>query len=88
MLNYLLKFRFAFDLYKNQRLSDISLSFTNPFAHTTLIQYNPQNKELFTWDQGNLLTYPIRYSDMDKNNTKEESDEMKNGTTGISKITD
>lgn len=76
------------DLYKNQRLSDISLSFTNPFANTILLQYNHQNKELFTWDQGNLLTYPIRYSDMDKNNTKEESDEMKNGSTGISKIID
>lgn len=76
------------DLYKNQRLTDISLSFTNPFANTILLQYNHQNKELFTWDQGNLLTYPIRYSDMDKNNTKEETDEMKNGSTGISKVTD
>lgn len=61
-------------MYKNVRLNDIGLSFTNPFAHTTLIQYNHQSKELFTWDQGNLLTYPIRYNAMSYNSSNRESD--------------
>ncbi|KAL5235357.1 hypothetical protein ACI65C_002767 [Semiaphis heraclei] len=67
--------RFALDLYKNVRLNDVDLPFTNPFAHTTLIQYNPHNKELFTWDQGNLLTYPIRYNAMGLNITNKELDD-------------
>jgi len=75
--------RFALDLYKNIRLNDINLSFTNPFANTTLVQYNPQYKELFTWDQGNLLTYPIRYHDMGTNSTNKEPDPSLSGTSEI-----
>lgn len=73
------------DLYKNVRLNDVDLPFTNPFAHTTLVQYNPQNKELFTWDQGNLLTYPIRYNDMG-NSTKEEREPKSSYLTSIEKL--
>lgn len=76
-------FRFALDLYKNERINDVNLSFTNPFAHTTLVQYNPQYKELFTWDQGNLLTYPIRYHDMGTNSTNKEQDPSSNGISEI-----
>lgn len=72
-------------MYKNVRLNDVDLSFTNPFANTTLIQYNSQNKELFTWDQGNLLTYPIRYNDMGSNSTKGEQDSSLNESSGILK---
>lgn len=72
-------------MYKNVRLNDVDLSFTNPFANTTLIQYNYQTKELFTWDQGNLLTYPIRYNDMGSNSTKGELDFSLNESSGILK---
>lgn len=72
--------RFALDLYKNVRLNDVDLLFTNPFAQTSLIQYNFLSKELFTWDQGNLLTYPIRYNSVAGNSTDREPD------TGESKI--
>lgn len=75
---YKIQFRFALDLYQNIRLNDVDLSFTNPFANTTLVQYNPQSKELFTWDQGNLLTYPIRYNDMGSNSTNRESNTKTN----------
>ncbi|XP_050443894.1 uncharacterized protein LOC126847631 [Adelges cooleyi] len=75
--------RFALDLYKNVRLNDVDLSFTNPFAHTSLVQYNSLTRELFTWDQGNLLTYPIRYHDMDSNSTNGELNTEINFMTGI-----
>ncbi|XP_075215679.1 uncharacterized protein LOC142321462 isoform X2 [Lycorma delicatula] len=67
--------RFALDLYKNELLEDVNVSFTNPFRHTTMIGYNPLNKELFTWDKGNQLTYPIRYHELGYNTSKEEKGE-------------
>ncbi|KAB0803596.1 hypothetical protein PPYR_00566 [Photinus pyralis] len=57
------RIRFALDLYNN-RLLDINLSFTNPFSRTTMVGYNHRNKELFSWDKGNQLTYPIRYNEI------------------------
>ncbi|XP_065337582.1 uncharacterized protein LOC135938024 [Cloeon dipterum] len=65
------KIRFALDLYKNMLL-DVSLPFTNPFRKTTMISYNARSKELFTWDKGNQLTYPIRYHESGYNSTKED----------------
>ncbi|BES91463.1 OLF [Nesidiocoris tenuis] len=67
--------RFAFDLYKLEPLLDVSMEFTNPFRRTTMIAYNHKNKELFTWDKGNQLTYPIRYHEIGYNLTKEERGE-------------
>lgn len=55
------KIRLALDLY-NLKLLDSTLTFTNPFRRTTAVSYNARSKELFTWDQGNQLTYPIRYN--------------------------
>ncbi|KAF4526436.1 hypothetical protein B566_EDAN015068 [Ephemera danica] len=65
------KIRFALDLYRN-KLLDLILPFTNPFRKTTMISYNARNKELYTWDKGNQLTYPVRYNDIGINMTKEE----------------
>ncbi|PNF35348.1 hypothetical protein B7P43_G02585 [Cryptotermes secundus] len=68
------KIRFALDLYKNQLL-DVNLPFTNPFRGTTMVGYNHKNKELFTWDKGNQLTYPIRYHEIGYNTSKEDKGE-------------
>ncbi|XP_063220620.1 uncharacterized protein LOC134530022 [Bacillus rossius redtenbacheri] len=68
------KIRFALDLYKNNLL-DVNLPFTNPFTRTTMIGYNHRSKELFTWDKGNQLTYPVRYHEIGYNLTKEERPE-------------
>lgn len=57
------KIRFALDLY-NSKWLDSALTFTNPFRKTTAVAYNARSKELFTWDAGNQLTYPIRYNSM------------------------
>ncbi|KAK3874231.1 hypothetical protein Pcinc_020804, partial [Petrolisthes cinctipes] len=58
------RIRIAFDLYKGE-MEDIDLPFNNPFSYTTLLGYNYKAKMLFSWDKGNLLTYPVRESGMD-----------------------
>ncbi|CAH1169822.1 unnamed protein product [Phaedon cochleariae] len=73
------KIRFAFDLYKNNLL-DVNLAFTNPFRKTTMLGYNARNQELYSWDKGNQLTYPVRYHDIGYNVTsKEEKPESADG---------
>ncbi|XP_056636395.1 uncharacterized protein LOC130444995 isoform X1 [Diorhabda sublineata] len=73
------KIRFAFDLYKNNLL-DVNLAFTNPFRKTTMLGYNARNQELYSWDKGNQLTYPVRYHDIGYNSTtapgKDDRSEM------------
>ncbi|KAG8039221.1 hypothetical protein G9C98_003528 [Cotesia typhae] len=57
-----LEIRLALDLYRHAIL-DVHLSFSNPFRKTTMIRYNHKMKELYTWDKGNLLAYPVKYQD-------------------------
>ncbi|KAK9497198.1 hypothetical protein O3M35_004562 [Rhynocoris fuscipes] len=64
--------RFALDLYKNLLLEDVNIEYTNPFRRTTMIGYYHRNKELYSVDKGNHLTYPIRYHEIGYNTTKEE----------------
>ncbi|XP_014299177.1 uncharacterized protein LOC103574426 [Microplitis demolitor] len=61
-----LEIRLALDLYRHAIL-DVHLSFSNPYRKTTMIRYNHRMKELYTWDKGNLLAYPVKYQDT--NNT-------------------
>lgn len=70
------KIRLALDLY-NSKVLDPTLSFTNPFRKTTAVAYNARSKELFTWDRGNQLTYPIRYHSIGYDATSmEKGDDM------------
>jgi hypothetical protein len=62
--------RFALDLY-NQKLLEKELEFTNPFNATTTIGYNFNLKELYTWNLGNQLSYPVRINAMGTNVTRE-----------------
>ncbi|XP_068219056.1 uncharacterized protein [Palaemon carinicauda] len=57
------KIRFALDLYRKTFL-DVDLPFNNPFRNTTMLGYNPKTKEIYSWDNGNQLTYPIKYNDI------------------------
>ncbi|XP_047741615.1 uncharacterized protein LOC108681963 [Hyalella azteca] len=57
------KIRFALDLYTHQAL-DVDLLFSNPFRKTTTLGYNPLAKELYSWDSGNQLNYPVVYIDI------------------------
>lgn len=65
------RIRFALDLYKNILL-DVNLTFTNAFKRTTMVGYNHRFKELFTWDKGNQLTYPVRYHEIGYNYTSKD----------------
>ncbi|XP_070149471.1 uncharacterized protein [Polyergus mexicanus] len=57
-----MKIRYAFDLYRNT-MREVSLSFTNPYYKTTAVSYNHKTKELYTWNKGNQLAYPVKYRD-------------------------
>lgn len=72
------KIRLALDLY-TMKLLDVTLSFTNPFRKTTTVGYNHRNKELYTWDKGNQLIYPVRYHEIGYNQTtSDKHDELLN----------
>lgn len=57
------KIRLAIDLYRSILVDCDGLTFSNPFRKTTTVGYNHRNKELYSWDKGNQLTYPIRYNE-------------------------
>ncbi|XP_068986709.1 uncharacterized protein [Bombus flavifrons] len=66
-----MKIRLAFDLYKNVTIP-VHLSFTNPYHKTTAVSYNHKTKELYTWNKGNQLAYPIKYQGSTNATAKEE----------------
>ncbi|KAK0161719.1 hypothetical protein PV327_008137 [Microctonus hyperodae] len=57
-----MEIRLALDLYRHAML-DVHLTFTNPYRKTSMIRYNHRLKELYTWDKGNLLAYPVKYQE-------------------------
>ncbi|XP_043280987.1 uncharacterized protein [Venturia canescens] len=61
-----MKIRLALDLYKSTSL-DVNLSFANPYRKTTMVRYSHKTKELYTWDRGSLLAYPVRYQNIGYN---------------------
>lgn len=50
---------FAYDLYDNQMIDDISLPFRNPYGMNNMIAYNHDEKKIYSWDHKNLLIYPL-----------------------------
>ena len=49
---------YAYDLYKKEKRS-VRLKFTNPFQMNNMISYNPLERQIYSWDKGNQLTYPL-----------------------------
>jgi gliomedin len=49
---------FAYDLYLGEKLS-VRLRLTNPFQMNNMVAYNANEKKIYGWDNGNLLTYSI-----------------------------
>jgi len=49
---------YAFDLYTKQRL-DVSLRFNNPYQMNNMIAFNHAERQIYSWDKGHLLTYPL-----------------------------
>jgi hypothetical protein len=70
------KIRFALDLYTGNRLLDKEIDFTNPLNGTSTIAYNHNTKELYTWNSGNQLTYPVKINAMGTNTTSDDFPEM------------
>lgn len=50
---------FAYDLYTKQTPS-VSLKFNNPYQMNNMVSYNPWEKKIYSWDNGNQLSYPLR----------------------------
>ncbi|XP_035720622.1 gliomedin-like isoform X1 [Vespa mandarinia] len=72
-----MKIRLALDLYKNSTV-DVHLSFSNPYHKTTAVSYNHKTKELYTWNKGNLLAYPVKYQGLINVTLKEELKDIDN----------
>lgn len=50
---------FAFDLFREVVLEDISMNIQNRHRKTVMLSYNPRDRVLYGWDKGKLLTYDV-----------------------------
>ena len=51
---------FAYDLYAKQVVVlPGPIKLLNPFQMNIMIAYNPTDKKIYSWDNGNQLVYPI-----------------------------
>ncbi|XP_055379966.1 uncharacterized protein LOC129611065 [Condylostylus longicornis] len=55
------------------KLLGVNLPFTTPFRFATTVGYNRNQMELYSWDRGNQLTYPIRLRDFPVKDPYDES---------------
>lgn len=49
---------FAYDLY-TRNTSSVQILYKNPFQMNNMISYNPRSNEIYSWDKGNQLRYPL-----------------------------
>ncbi|XP_067126204.1 gliomedin-like [Centruroides vittatus] len=59
------KIYLVFDLYLNTT-NEIVADFINPFRQNYLVKYNWKEQSIYTWDKGNLLTYPLLFTSMNE----------------------
>ncbi|RWS09078.1 uncharacterized protein B4U79_04985, partial [Dinothrombium tinctorium] len=69
------KIKFAFDLYTETALEDVSIDFTNPFQNNKFIAYNAKYQKIYALDDRNAIEYPIRMKDSATQAATEEGGE-------------
>ncbi|KHJ43253.1 Olfactomedin-like domain protein [Trichuris suis] len=57
--DYQSEINFAYHLYE-ERYLNLSAVWRNPFRSTTMLNYNPKDRRLYFFDNGNLLSTPVR----------------------------
>jgi len=50
---------YAYDMYWEEPISGLRLTFTNPFEMNNMVAYNPSQKTIYSWDKGNQLVYQL-----------------------------
>ncbi|XP_041361609.1 gliomedin-like [Gigantopelta aegis] len=56
--NPVTKIDYAYDLY-TEKYRNPNLRFTNPFRHNVMVTYNHKQQNIFAWDAGSQITYPM-----------------------------
>ena len=77
---------FAYNLYMNDQLSNVLLSFTNPFQMNNMVSYNPRDKNLYSFDKGNNLKYPLVIDDTHDNNQANVDDMHDNEQANVAEL--
>lgn len=49
---------YAYDLYNNREIR-VSISFINVFEHNRMLSYDYLSRNIMSWDNGRLISYPI-----------------------------
>ena len=53
---------FAYDT-KTGKQWNPNIQFTNQFGYNSMVDYNPREKVLYSWDNRRLVTYPITFEE-------------------------
>ncbi|XP_014667059.1 PREDICTED: myocilin-like [Priapulus caudatus] len=51
---------YSFDLYQNE-VRKTAIRFHNPYQMNNMVAYNPVDRQLYSWDKGNQLTYKLKF---------------------------
>ena len=52
----------AYDTKTGRQLNP-NIQFTNQFGYNSMVDYNPREKVLYSWDNRRLVTYPITFEE-------------------------
>lgn len=57
---------FAYDLYEEEEIEIDDIPWKNPMGKTSMVQYNPNDRRIYFFNNGKLLSAPVRVSNLQK----------------------